>query len=343
MKAIDKPQYVKEARKLLSELDIDELLKDANNLAVISKINRLVAIFTNFDSNDGQELNKLFQEFQKWSRRSTSKGTIKNRAVDVIQFVGQKIEEMDIYVIDPNEKSLFSTLSKLKEIQKLIKEGLARNDEKQNAIKEAREKSKLFKDDIYNRKAEKLSKQTVWSKQTRDGFVAADEYSQLTPWIELYEDYLGEEKRLISERVIEDSTPYEGRKFLRFVLEKAAGEIIIVDNFLSHEILSIIEPYVLKGVSFKLLTRQLNNSKFKSFSVDYKAFKKQYSEKVLAREYKNCHDRFVVVDNHIIYHFGASLAELGNTLSVANLIEDQKEKGKLLSKFNDWWSKGNSL
>lgn len=343
MKAEDKPKYVQEARQLLASIDLDYFISNSDDLEEIGKINRLVAIFTNFSSNDGQELKRLFQEFQMCARRSTSSGTIKNRAVDVMQFIGQKIEEMDIYVIEPDEKPLLDTLDKLRKTQKLIEEGLARSDEKTQILQEAQEKSKLFKDDIYKRKAEKLSRQTVWSKQSRDGFVAADEYGQLTPWIELLGDYLGEDKRLIKERVIEDATPYEGRKFLRSVLEKANSEVIVVDNFLSHEILSVIEPYVLKGISFKLLTRQANNNKFRSFTADYKVFKPQYQDKIAAKKNEKCHDRFVVVDNHIIYHFGSSLAELGNTLSLASLIENQTEKDKLLSKFTDWWDTGEDV
>ena len=105
MKAEDKPKYVAEARELLKLLDIERLINNPNDLVYISKINRLIAIFTNFSSNDGQELKRLFQEFQKWARRSTSTGTIRNRAIDMIQFIGQKIEEMDIYRIDPENNS----------------------------------------------------------------------------------------------------------------------------------------------------------------------------------------------------------------------------------------------
>ena len=114
MKAKDKPQFVKEARKLFGELTVDKLMKDANDLTTISRINRLIAIFTNFSSNDGQELKRLFQEFQKWSRRSTSTGTIKNRAVDVLQFIGQKVEEMDIYVIEDIEEKQKRIVEQLK-------------------------------------------------------------------------------------------------------------------------------------------------------------------------------------------------------------------------------------
>jgi len=340
MKAKNKSQYEAEARELLGSIDIERLVKNPNDLSIINKINRLIAIFTDFSHNDGVELKRLLSEFQRWGRRSTSIGTIRNRAIDMIQFIGQKIEEMDIYIIDPDEKPISSTLSNLKKIQKLIGEGLARINEKQQILQEAQEKSKLFKDDVYGRKAEKLSKRTVWSTPTRDGFVPVQENNQLTPWIELYEDYLGENTHLITEKVIEDSQPYTGRKFLRSILEKAKSEIIVVDNFLSDEILSIIEPYFLKGISFKLITRQSNNNKFKSFCVDYKVFKQQYNGNVEAKRNEKCHDRFIVIDNLIIYQFGASLAELGKTLSMANLVEDQKEKEKLLSKFFNWWNSG---
>lgn len=99
MKAKDKPQFVAEARKLLSELNVDELVKNPNNLTFLSKINRLIAIFTNFSSNDGQELKRLLQEYQKWGRKSTREGHIRNRVIDMLQFIGEEIEQMDIYVI----------------------------------------------------------------------------------------------------------------------------------------------------------------------------------------------------------------------------------------------------
>lgn len=343
MKAQEKPKYVQEARKLLDSIDISNLIKDPNSLQEIKKINRLIAIFTNFSYNDGEKLGNLLYEFQKWGRRSTQTGTIRNRAIDIVQFIDRKIEEMDVYVIEPDEKPLLETLDRLKKTQKLIAEGLARNNEKSQIIQEAQEISKFFKDDIFKRKAEKLSKQIVWSKQTRDGFVASDEYGQLTPWIEILEDYLGEDKRLIRERVIEEATRYEGRKFLRSILEKADSEVLVVDNFLSHEILAVIEPYLLKGINFRLITRQKNNNKFRSLVTDYKVFKSQYQSKIESKQNEKCHDRFVVIDGHIIYHFGASLAELGNTLSVANLIEDFKEKEKLLTKIIDWWDSGNNI
>lgn len=105
MKATEKPKYVKEAREILATIDLDYLASNHNDFNEIRKINKLIAIFTNFSSNDGQELKRLFQDFQTTARRSTSSGTIKNRAVDVLQFIDGKIEEMDLYIIDtPTER-----------------------------------------------------------------------------------------------------------------------------------------------------------------------------------------------------------------------------------------------
>ncbi len=129
MKVEDKPKYVKEARELQDSINVDSLIDDPNELSTLRKISRLIAIFTNFSYNDGQELKRLLLEFQKWSRRSTSVGTIRNRAVDMLQFISQKIEEMDIYVIDePIKKNQDRIVSKLKNEKYWVQQNLEGKD-----------------------------------------------------------------------------------------------------------------------------------------------------------------------------------------------------------------------
>lgn len=113
MKSEDKPRYVEECRKLLALLDLEKMVEHPNDLATIANINRLIAIFTNFSSNDGQDLKDFFDRFMLVGRRSTSKGTLRNRAVDVLKFIGQKIEEMDIYIIEPEVTSKVSPTTPL--------------------------------------------------------------------------------------------------------------------------------------------------------------------------------------------------------------------------------------
>jgi hypothetical protein len=105
MKAEDKPRYVQEARELFESINIEELISSPNNLQEIKKINSLIAIFTNFSSNDGQDLRNLFLEFQKWARAGERKEHIQNCASDMMQFVDQKIKDMIVYPIEPVMKN----------------------------------------------------------------------------------------------------------------------------------------------------------------------------------------------------------------------------------------------
>ena len=128
MKAQEKPKYVQEARELLDSINIDTLIKNSNSLQEIKKINRLIAIFTNFSYNDGQELRRLFLAFQKWARSSSHTGIIQNRAVDMMQFIGQKIEEMDIYVIEDIEEKQTRIVKKLKNENLWARAGIENKD-----------------------------------------------------------------------------------------------------------------------------------------------------------------------------------------------------------------------
>ena len=129
MKAEDKPRYVKESQELLESLNMDALIANPNDFKEIKKINRLSAIFTNFSYNDGQELIRLFQIFQKWARSSSHKGTIGNRAVDVMQYIDRKIQDMDVYVIDePIKKSQDRIIQNLKNEKFWIRSSLEGKD-----------------------------------------------------------------------------------------------------------------------------------------------------------------------------------------------------------------------
>ena len=99
MKAKDKDRYVNQARTLFSSLDPDKLIGNPDDASSVQAINRLIAIFKNFSSNDGDKLEKLFKEFQKWARTGKRAPHIKNCLNDVLQFIGQKIEEIDVYII----------------------------------------------------------------------------------------------------------------------------------------------------------------------------------------------------------------------------------------------------
>lgn len=119
-----------------------------------------------------------------------------------------------------------TVLKEIRRIQGLIARGLAKPPEKAEAFRLAKESTGLFTDDIFKRKAEKLSKITVWSNKSRNGFVSADEAGQLNGWIALLEEYKEGRKikaELSSEKVHIQSV-VDGEDQHIFIIEKGSNE-----------------------------------------------------------------------------------------------------------------------
>ena len=119
-----------------------------------------------------------------------------------------------------------TALKEIRRIQDLIRQGLARPAEKQDAFRLAKETADLFSDDIFKRKAERENKMTFWSKETKNGFVAVDEANQLDGWINLLEEYKDGRKikaELSSEKVHIQSV-VDGEDQHIFITEKGSGE-----------------------------------------------------------------------------------------------------------------------
>lgn len=93
-----------------------------------------------------------------------------------------------------NQEKLHTILSKLTRVKDLLSEGLARVTEKSDVLEEAKQNIGLIEDDILGRKAEKLSKRTIYTTTYNDGFADPKEIADLNPWIELLQEYLGRDK-----------------------------------------------------------------------------------------------------------------------------------------------------
>ncbi len=64
-----------------------------------------------------------------------------------------------------------------------------------------------------------------------------------------------------------------------------------------------------KLVSVTIYTKTIS----KQLALDLKKFNQQY-EPIEINEFKNAHDRFLIIDDKEIYHIGASLKDLGKKL-----------------------------
>lgn len=102
-----------------------------------------------------------------------------------------------------------------------------------------------------------------------------------------------------------DGQVFDAYKFVSKLIRSANKSIILMDNYIDDTVLTHFEKRK-KNVSLTILTRNIS----KKLKLDVEKFNRQYKATVI-KEFNNTHDRFLIVDETNIYHFGASLKDLG--------------------------------
>jgi len=114
---------------------------------------------------------------------------------------------------------------------------------------------------------------------------------------------------------LEDINPkqgifFEGQIFDAYILIQkivniAKTSIILVDNYVNEDTLQLFSKRN-KNISCNIYTSKITQSLL--FILE--KYNTQY-QKISLHKFKNSHDRFLIIDKTIIYHFGASLKDLG--------------------------------
>jgi hypothetical protein len=98
---------------------------------------------------------------------------------------------------------------------------------------------------------------------------------------------------------------FDAYKFVSDLFRSAEISIVIIDNYLDDTVLTHLTKRK-KDVRVLLLTRNLSET----LALDVSKFNRQYPE-IEIKRFDNSHDRFIIIDSKIVYHFGASLKDLG--------------------------------
>jgi len=102
-----------------------------------------------------------------------------------------------------------------------------------------------------------------------------------------------------------DGQFFDAYRFVSDLFRTANKSIIIIDNYVDDTVLTHLSKRR-KDVKATVITRTIS----RQLHLDVKKFNEQY-QPVEIKEFKNAHDRFVVIDDTTVYHFGASLKDLG--------------------------------
>lgn len=107
------------------------------------------------------------------------------------------------------------------------------------------------------------------------------------------------------EGIFFDGQIFDAYEKVSSFIKEAKSTIILLDNYIDETILTLLLKRR-KGVKTTIFTNKIS----KQLELDINKHNAQY-EPIVVKEFTKAHDRFLIVDEKIIYHIGASLKDLG--------------------------------
>lgn len=105
---------------------------------------------------------------------------------------------------------------------------------------------------------------------------------------------------------------YDAYSLLIDILSKAKKEMIIIDNYAGKKLFDIIRNI---NVKVKIYTENIDD-------ISKEKYEKQYSNIEIINT-NIFHDRFIIIDNKVLYHSGASFKDLGKKcFAITKIVED---------------------
>lgn len=113
-----------------------------------------------------------------------------------------------------------------------------------------------------------------------------------------------------------DGQIYEAYAFVSNLIKKAKKRIWLIDNYIDETTLTLLSKN--PNAKITLFTKNIA----KSLRLDVDKFNAQFSQRLTLKEFTLCHDRFLIIDDEI-YHFGASLKDLGKKWFAFSKMNDE--------------------
>ena len=102
-----------------------------------------------------------------------------------------------------------------------------------------------------------------------------------------------------------DGQMFDAYAFVSGIIRDAKESVILIDNYIDEAVLTLLSKRS-ENVSAAIYTKNIS----RQLKLDLKKHNSQYPE-IKVYEFKSAHDRFLVLDKTKLYHFGASLKDLG--------------------------------
>ena len=123
-------------------------------------------------------------------------------------------------------------------------------------------------------------------------------------------------KEEFKERIFFEGQIWDSYSLIIKIIQMAKKKITIIDNYIDQ---SILEMLTKKNKNVEVVVLTSNNCNITK--LDIQKFNKQYPKLEISKTNK-FHDRFIIIDNNILYHCGASLKDLGKKCFAITKMED---------------------
>ena len=102
-----------------------------------------------------------------------------------------------------------------------------------------------------------------------------------------------------------DGQVFDAYVFVADLIKSAKKSILLIDNYIDETVLQLFTKRK-KNVSVEIYTKHFS----KTLNQDLIKHNSQYPN-IIIKQFDKAHDRFLIIDKKNIYHFGASLKDLG--------------------------------
>ena len=106
---------------------------------------------------------------------------------------------------------------------------------------------------------------------------------------------------------------YDAYSLLLDIFNTSNKNIIIIDNYISKELWDISSK---TNNKITIYTKNIDNNLINKYNSQY--------HNVTIKINNSFHDRFIIIDNKVLYHCGASFKDLGKKCFAINKIEDKE-------------------
>ena len=117
----------------------------------------------------------------------------------------------------------------------------------------------------------------------------------------------------ISNELFFEGQIYDAYSLLLDIFSSSKESIIIIDNYISKELLDVLSS---TGKMITVYTKNMDNTLIKKYQSQY--------NNLTIKINNSFHDRFIIIDDKVLYHCGASFKDLGKKCFAINKIDNME-------------------